>query len=202
MKSVFLTLCLISFLMPPVFADEEKDHNASAYKLNQARIDGMVDDFVRDVINHFLVKTFGDVMQKIIVDNQIQLFPQVAFQAAAEAAIQSFQQPAIKDAIWGIYDENIKQAKDEFSLGMPQSFIELGIRKRIERDLNLLVDDPTFRYVVEVMLEQAQIKQQRLIMMSVVQRQNALMSMEAEHQAQQMAVNQQISEAVKSSMIK
>ncbi len=189
MKRILIILLLFLLFIPLVKAEE-----SGVVSLNDARINQAVEEFTQKMIQHFLVKRCGEIMQDVILKQNLQIFPEIAWQAAQHSAIQVFKQQDLKDILVGIFDENTKRAKDEISLGMPQGFIELGIKKRVEQDVEILVEDPLFRYVIEVMMNQAMVQQQQILMMAVAQRQAQLMAI----QQQQMLMQQQYLQAAMS----
>lgn len=189
MRNIVLILFIFFLSDPAVKADEPK-----TTPLNDARITPAIENFTQQMIQHFLVKKCGEVLQDVIVKQNLQIFPEIAWQAAQQSAVQVFKQQDLKDVLMGIFDENTKQAKDEISLGMPQGYIELGIKKRVEQDINLLVEDPMFRYVIEVMMNQAMIQQQQIVMMAVAQQQAQLIAI----RQQQMMMQQQYLQAAMS----
>lgn len=190
MKKTFLILCLVLLSNSGLKAQEPNP------SLNDARITKAVEHFTQQMIQHFLVKKCGEIMQDVIVRQNLQIFPEIAWQAAQHSAVQVFKQQDLKDILIGILDENTKQVKDELGLGMPQGYIELGIKKRVEQDINLLVEDPLFRYVIEVMMNQAIVQQQQIIMLAVAQQQAQLMAI----RQQQMMMQQQYLQAAMSQL--
>ena len=188
MKKLFLIICLLLLSTSGLKAQEP---NAS---LNDARITQAVENFTQKMIQHFLIKKCGEIMQDIVMKQNLQIFPEIAWQAAQHSAVQVFKQQDLKDVLMGIFDENTKQVKDEINLGMPQGYIELGIKKRVEQDINLLVEDPLFRYVIEVMMNQAMVQQQQIVLMAVAQQQAQLMAI----RQQQMMMQQQYLQAAMS----
>ena len=191
MKKVFLILCI--FLLPNPGLKAEEPNGSS---LNDTQITQAIENFTQKMIQHFLIKKCGEIMQDIVMKQNLQIFPEIAWQAAQQSAVQVYKQQDLKDILVGIFDENKNQAKDEINLGMPQGYIELGIKKRVEQDINLLVEDPLFRYVIEVMMNQAMIQQQQIVLMAVAQQQAQLMAI----RQQQMMMQQQYLQAAMSQL--
>ena len=160
--------------------------------LNDQRLYQAAEEFIQQMIQHFLVKTCGEVMQDVLNRQKINLFPEIAMQATYQAANQLFKQDDMKDLLRDIFDENKSQAKDEINFGMPQAYIELGIKKCVERDINLIVTDPIFKYVIETMLNQAMVQQQKIVMMAAVQQQAQLMAIRQQQMIYQQMIMQQI----------
>ena len=189
---VYLLVCIFVFsLLSTGLTDGEKPNS-----LNHERLVKAVEEYVQELIQHFLVKTCGEVMQEAITKQNMQIFPELAFQASQQAAVQIFKQSDLKDLLYGIFDENTSQARNEISMGMPQSYIEPRIKKRIERDIKLLIEDPMFRYVIEAMLNQAMIQQQQIIMMTAAQQQAKLLAI----RQQQMMIQEQIMQQILSQL--
>ncbi len=189
MKKFLLNLCVFLLSASVLIAEESNPPS-----LNDTRITQAVENFTQKMIQHFLVKKCGELMQDVIVKQNLQIFPEIAWQAAQQSAVQVYKQQDLKDILVGIFDENKNQAKDEIDLGMPQGYIELGIKKRVEQDINLLVEDPLFRYVIEVMMNQAMVQQQQIVFMAVAQQQAQLMAI----RQQQMMMQQQYLQAAMS----
>ncbi len=186
MRNIFLILCIFFLTIPVVKAEEMK-----ATSLNDARMTQAVEEFTQKMIQYFLVKKCGEIIQDAIVRQNLQILPELAWQAAQQSAVQVFKQQDLKDILMGIFDENTKQAQEEIDLKMPQRYIELGIKKRVEQDIDMLIEDPLFRYVIEVMMKEAMIKQQEVVMMAVAQQQAQLMAI----RQQQMLMQQQYLQA-------
>ena len=195
MKKFTILLLLFFLTLASNLSAENMQRNTV---MRDPKMEKAIEEYVQQVITNYLLKTCGEIMQDIITRQNLQLFPVIAYQASQQAAFQLFTQPDVRDMLWGIFDENTTQAKDQSAMGMPQGYIEAGIKERVERDVKLLVNDPSFRYVIEAMLDQAVLKQRELILMTVAQQQTQLMSL----QAQQQATNQQIQNSVKNYLVK
>ena len=187
MRKLLLICIIVCIPCSAVLADAPNAHSLNNERLYQA-----VEKFVQEMIRHFLIKNCGEVMQRAMTKQNVQIFPEIAFQASQRAAVEIFKQDDLKSILWGIFDENTSQAKDEINMGMPQSYIELGIKKRIEQDINILVEDPMFRYVIEAMLNQAVIQQQQIVMMAAAQQQAQLLAIRQQQLMMQQAVMEQI----------
>ncbi len=188
-RIVSVSLCFL-VLTISASAEMNKPKTLEDERMNQA-----IEKFVQDMIQHYLVKTCGEVMQNAIQANKLSIFPDIAFQASQQAAVQMFSQQDMKDLLYGIFDENTNQAKDEINMGMPQNYIELGIKKRVEQDINLIVEDPVFRFVVEEMMKQAMVQQQKIMMMAAAQQQAQLMAIRQQQMMYQQMIMQKIMEA-------
>lgn len=185
MKRIVLVWLYLILMFSIVSADENRPMT-----LNNERIYQAVESYVQQIIQHNLVKTCGELMRGV------NLMPDIAMQASQRAAMEVFKQEDLKSILIGIFDENSTQVKDEINMGMPQTYIELGVKKRIEKDIKLLLEDPVFRYIIEEMLKQAVVQQRQIIMMKVAEQQAQLLAIRQQQMILQQELMKQVMEQI------
>jgi len=172
MKKIFTATLLVFLLSSNLLAYDGVLVSDQTLPQDQNReVNEMIDKFVQQVVIQSVLSTTTDTMKWILQTQNIKIMPQITYQAIHQAALQIFKIEATKEFTQAAYEESFEEAKKMFEDGFPQRDIEAIVKSKVNASLVELNQDPVYKKIIEKIIEQALIKQQQMIAMTVMQRQ-------------------------------
>ena len=151
------------------------------------------------VLNTYLNKSRETVL-KIIERSNIGFLPQIAFLAVQQISEQAFKQKPIKDTMKSTYVSIFDESMSKIENGESQNAIQDYIISEAEKNIYPIFDDRVFKYVVEEVIKQSHIQQQKMMYMQAAQRQAQLAAVQQRYQAIQKAMIEQYMKAMQINM--
>ena len=199
---IFFLLLAIFINLPSAFSQDAVyvSDSKSRQAEEDSRINPIIQDFVQKVVTYTLIQMFGEVFDRTIHEQNIQLVPQIAYSAAQQATFEAIKQPALKEIILDTYNKGFDMAIEERDKQTPPAAIEQMVRRMARSELQRVYDLNEFRFLTEEILRQAIIQQQQIMLQYAYQSQIQKMVMEQE--IMNRAIQKQYTQAIQNSMIK
>lgn len=203
MKSLVLIIIIAVFLIVPrgVCADggvlvsgeiQQEDKNE---KISEADA-SMIREYIREIVVKIVFDKAADSMEFAVTQKDLQLFPQVIYLAIQQIAVEVFKQEATKKVTMDAYNQAYEQAIGQLNDGVLPSAVQQDIHKTVKEQMESIVSDDTFRYIVEKMLQQAMMQQQKIILQTAAQRQAQFVLLQKQHAAMQKEVMRQYGQII------
>ena len=151
----------------------------------------MVREYIREIVVKTVLDKAADSMEFAVTQQDLQLFPQVIYLAIQQIAVEVFKQKGTKEVTGKAYDQAYEQAIGQLNDGVLPGAVQQDIHKTVKQQMESIVSNDTFRYIVEKMLQQAMVQQQKIILQTAAQRQAQFVLLQKQHAAMQREVMQQ-----------
>jgi len=164
-------------------------------------VKSMIQEYVQQTIIAAVLNKIGDVMKRLIENNNLQIMPQVVYLAIQQAGVEIFDQKTMKDMIQAAYDDSVSMAIEKQEKGIAQNIIQNQVSTIVNAKMQEMEDHTVFRQIIEHYLEQALIQNKKIIIQTVAQKQAMLAAIAQQQKAIQMALQQKYLETVQQSMM-
>lgn len=197
-KSLFFSfIALFSFVLlnnaEGVLVSERRQTNPIQPVLS---VEEVIEQFVQQSFFAELVSQSGDIIKKGLQSGQLQLMPAIATQTINQIATEVFKYEPFRDKILEAYRENHAWAQEEFNNKTAQSEIQSYVAGEAKRVISEIREEKVFQYMVDEIIKQGYVMQQRIGIMAQVQQQAQLAILAQQQYAQQLAMAQMYQQAV------
>lgn len=187
MKWILRCVVIVFFLgcIKPIYADERTD-----------RIRPMIEEYVQQITVNNLLKTVSDVFEHAIKAQNLQILPQVSYEAVQQTVLQIFKQQNLLEFVQDAYQQSVDAGMDALENDGSPEEIQDKIKKTSDEAIAPIMQDRYFQHVVTEMLKNAmrqtramtaQVAAQQYVKQAAIQR--AVMQQAIVAQYQQMVQN-------------
>ncbi|VAW11801.1 hypothetical protein MNBD_BACTEROID05-893, partial [hydrothermal vent metagenome] len=170
-------------------------------KSQSSSITPQLEKYVQNVVIQSVIKTTSDVVERMVKQNNIQIFPAIVYQSIQQIAAQVFQQNGLRKRTQDAYDQGFERAQKLYKEGAPGDRIERELKGLVDSIIRPVVSDRIFQEVIKMSLKQAMGNQQRMVAMTVAQQQLQLAAIARQKQIYQQAVIQQYQTAIRQQQV-
>lgn len=124
-------------------------------------INPKIEKFVQDVTFATYINKISEVTRQVVTQQKIGVVPQFVQLAIHKLGYQAFQKTSIKDTVREAYSQGMDVAHDLYSQKKMTHF-EQTVKSTIEGEIETLVGTPLFKKLIEEVVRQAMIQQQRM----------------------------------------
>lgn len=155
-----------------------------------------MNDYVQQVVIQSVLTKTGEVFNRVLSGQNIQIFPQVAYQAIEQAALQLFKQESTSQTLREAYTTASDKTMTLLDEDASASVIQQQVRSSVNEVIGPVFQGPLFKAIVEEVLKSAITQSQRIIAATLMQRQAQVAAIQKQRQMLQMALLQQVQKSM------
>ena len=167
-----------------------------AKQQRNAKIEELVEKMV---INTILADT-GEIVTDFLKKQNINVFPQVAYNGIQMIAMQVFQQESLKSFPQDAYKNAIDKVDELKEQGASTSKMQEAVKNEIDEVLKPLREEYVYQEVIKIAIQEAMKQNQRIIMMAYAQKQSQLVALKQRQVYMQQMMQQYYQQAISQAM--
>jgi len=130
-------------------------------------MDPKINQYIQEYTYRAYIAKIGEVTKRIVIRQRIEVVPQIMQMAVYQVGLQAFNGSDIQKDLRDIYKIGIDVAQEQWDAR--DSNLQQSVTKTIDEELDLLVDTPLFKRIIETVIEAAMTQQRAVIMQKAAQ---------------------------------
>ncbi len=201
-KNILLIVVVINLVLIGsshiVYADKI---DPSSLDKTQIKVYSLIEKYVQQMVIQSVLSTTGEIIQRAIIRGKLKIFPQIGYQAIQQAAFQVFKQGSTKEITEDAFEQSYDIAIEQYEEQMQPGMIQKNVKDNVEGIIQSMRGNQVFKIIIERILKQAMIQQQKMLVMQVAQRQMQLALVQKQRMAMYQAMVQMYQKAIQRSIM-
>lgn len=185
----FVIVMVVLFLALPATANNGVYVSGNTPQA-QKKVDHQIEQLVNQMVVQKIVADTGELFSNFIKSQNINVFPQVAYNAVQLVAVQVFKQDSLKAYPQEAYQEALDKVNELRNNGASGEQMQSALKSILSRVLDPLKEEYVYQELVKIGVKEAMIQNRKIIVMATAQKQAQLAAMR-QQQAYMMQVMQQ-----------
>lgn len=170
----------------------------------QKRVDNQIEELINQMVIQKILADTGELVSNFMQSQNINVFPQVAYNAVQMIAVQVFKQDALKSYPQDAYNDALDKVNELRDAGASGEQMQQEVKAILEEVLNPLKEEYVYQEIIKIGIKEAMLQNRKIIVMASAQKQAQLMAMRQQQaymmQVMQQAYQQAIQQAVQQQM--
>ncbi len=199
MKRIILLLFVSVFLSAPASANEGIYASGNT-RYTQQKVDSQAQKLIEQMVIATIIEKTGKIVTDFMKSQNINVFPQITYNAVQMIAMQVFKQEALKSFPQDAYKDAVDKFRELRDKGASPQQMQNQIRNVINGILDPLRDEYVYQEVIKLGVKEAMVQNRKIIVMAVAQQQAQLAAIQAQHIYMQQMMQRYYQEAIQQAM--